>query len=184
MTTRSVLAAVAAAFLAAPAAAQPPKLGTQTQAEFTGKEPGMLQIGRLDYSAYKVKLYEYPIEPGDRFRIEMESVGGIEMGFCVFVFKDSPGGFIPLDNSPEAEKGKLDWTMPKAAPGKKIKIFVGCTDVGKVNLRISKVGDKAGDDPKDAENKKLKDENATLRKELAEMKAQLADIKRLLEKKK
>ncbi|MBA4066468.1 MAG: hypothetical protein C0501_22710 [Isosphaera sp.] len=173
---RTYLTAAAALWLAAPAAAQAPKLGVQTQVEFADKTPKGGTLG------WRMFVFEYPIGQGDRFRVEAEPVGGAEMMLYAAVEKETGDGFEQVGNADLA--GKVDYTNPKGLPGKRARVVLYSADVGKVNVRVTKVGVEPADDPRDATIKKLEGENAALRKELADVKAQLADIKRLLEKKK
>lgn len=169
--TRSLSAVAAVIVLAAPAAAQTPKIGTPTQIEFTANKKSL--------------EFEYPIQQGDRFRIQVEPVKGAEMGFLVTVYKDTGDGFAVHDaTARQAFMGKIDHTNAKGLPGKRVKITVACNVVGKANILIAKAGEPAADDPKDVKIKKLEDENAALKKDLADLKQQLAEIRKLLEAKK
>lgn len=172
---RALLTAAACA-IAAPAIAQAPKLGAVTQVEITPKAPNFGHVG------WYALEFVYPIEQGDQFRIQVEPVKGAEMRLFWKVQKYTTA-WEDLEKN-LVSVGKIDATMTKGVPGKRARILVFSDSVGKVNVRISKVGDEPAADPKDEKIKKLEDENAALKKELAEMKAQLTDIKKLLEKKK
>lgn len=174
---RALIACTVVAGLSAPAAAQAPKLGVSTQIEYTDKTP-------IGIGGWKQMEFVYPIEQGDKLRVQVEAFRGADMKFWVAVHNDAGGtwGTHQLTNS--GGEAKVDMTLEKGLPGKRVKVIVFCNVAGKVNILISKVGDEPADDPKDVTNKKLAAENAALKKELAELKQQLADIKKLLEAKK
>lgn len=176
---RTLLSTIALLVFAASAHAQP-ALGKPFQVEFTDK------LQKLDPTNSRTPIWtlqaDYPIEQGDRFRIEMEPVGGVELKLRVVLLRDGGKGMF-VEHEVSNKGSKIDWTNAKGLPGKHVRIYLQSHDLGKVNVRITKVGVNDSTDEKDAEIKKLKDENAALKKDLADLKQQLAEIKKLLEKK-
>ncbi len=177
MRMRLTAAALAALCLAPSVAAQAPKLGVQSQIEYTDKTP-------IGIGGWKQLEFIYPITQGDKLRVQVEPFRGADMKFWVAVHNDAGGAWGTHQLTSSGGEAKIDMTLEKGLPGKKVKVIVFCNVAGKANVLISKVGDEPADDPKDAKIKKLETENASLKKKLDEMQAQLADIKKLLEKKK
>lgn len=150
----------------------------------------------LDYPAGYGFYFVVPIkEQGDQFRVEVSAVGGAKMGFGVWARKDEGTKFSDLERT-EWPLRSIDWTTPKM-PGKRMQFRVYSDTKGKINLRVTRLGDAAAADPKDSRLKELEAENTELRKkneslqkrlddqqkQIDELRKQLDDIKRLLDKK-
>ena len=167
--TRTLLALLSLAAFALPTRAADFPLGKTVQVELvkSGAAPYASQYG------YSVTL---PIEQGDKFRFEGAPVGGAAMRLLLDVYTANDKSFESSDSGE-----KIDWQMTKGAPGKLVKVYVTSPVPGKVNLRITKVGDADAADANGDELKKLRAQNADLKKQLAETKKQLDDQKRQLD---
>ncbi len=186
MTRLAAAALLGLALAAAAATAQPaPPYGKVIEVEFTERSPTGLANADTSRSGAYYSAAILNIEQGDRFRIEMSPVGGVEMNLHVQVEKAAGTGFAAHESSPFSKTG-IDWTQEKGIPGKRAKITLYSYSVGKVNVRITKIG--ANDPPPDAKDgkdaliEKLRAENAELRKQLDGQKKQLEEILDLLKK--
>lgn len=161
--------------------------GKSVQIEFTERHPtGHANADSSRTSGYYTAVV-VPVEQGDKFRIEMSPVGGVEMKLHAQVEQVNGNRTVPHESS-EFTKNGIDWTTEKGIPGRRAKITLWSWNAGKVNVRISKIGinDPAPGtaDAKDTVIEQLRTENAELRKQLDAQKKQLDEILILLKKEK
>ncbi len=182
--TRYLLAAGLALVAATSAPAQPtPVLGKTTQIEFTGREP-------KNQAGFQI-AYDFPIQQGDRFRVQMDPVGGVKMTLLAQAWR------TPVVHHESSTSGpKIDWTVREGLPGRAARITIHSQDVGSVNVRIVRLmadgteyptaGTPAttASPPVTAGGSSVDDRLRRLEAENAEIRRQLAEILRRLDQKK
>ena len=178
MTTALLVPTLCFGLLAnAPAKAidEPPPLGKKTLVEFTKDT--------TNEGGWRLLEFDYPIDQGDRFRIEAEPVRGAVVRLRAEVWRDNGQSFHPFETFPR-EAPRVNWTMTQPLPGSKARIRLLSDSTGKFMVRISKVGMPAVPDERDALIKKLRDEIVELRKQLAAQKKELEELRKQVPAKK
>jgi hypothetical protein len=166
----------AVVFLGLAAADEAPPLGKKAQVAITKETPNA--------GGWYVLEFDYPIEQGDRFRIEAEPVRGAVVRLRAEVWRENGDAFHPFETFPREPGSKVNWTMAKPLPGSKARVRLHSDSTGKFLVRISKVGMPPVADERDETIKKLRAEVAQLRELLAEQKKELEELrKQLLNKK-
>ncbi len=172
MTRIATALAALAGLAAAPATAQTPVLGKSTQFEFTESQPKR-GTGRV---------YEFPlsVQQGDKYRFQLQPVGGAKIETTIFVHQSAGNGKYKLIGTSPNQVAQ-DWTMPDPASAP-LKVNIVGYSLGKVNLLVTKVGPNGptaapGGDGADALVEQLRAENALLRR-------QVDELRRLLDQKK
>jgi hypothetical protein len=182
--TRYLYATGFALVVATSAAAQPaPVLGKTVQVEFTGREP-------RNQAGFQI-AYDLPIQQGDRFRVQMDPVGGVKMTLLAQAWRTAVVHHESSTSGP-----RIDWTVREGLPGRSARITIHSVDVGSVNLRITRLmadgteypaaGTPAtpGTPPTPAAGPGVDERLRRLEAENAEIRRQLAEILRRLDAKK
>lgn len=180
---RLTLACMATLAVTTVVSAQKPQFGKTVQIEYLQQTPTMHTNSRTSLPVHGAI---YRIEQGDILRVQVNPVRGADMKFYVEIQKLAPGGLWVLhEASSRSAAATIDMTITKPLSGNVARVLVFCADLGKANVRVSKVGEDDDDAAtNDAEIRRLEEENTRLKKDLAEMKQQLADIQKLLNQKK
>jgi hypothetical protein len=165
------------AFLLTPAADtdQGPPLGKKTLVEITKDTPNA--------GGWYVLEYDYPIDQGDRLRIEVEPVRGAVVRLRAEVWRENGDSFHPFETGPQ-EVRKVSWSMAKPLPGSRARVRLLSDSTGKFQVGVSKVGGPPAADERDEQMKKLRAENADLRKQLKALKKEIAELRKQLANKK
>lgn len=152
-----------------------PTLGVKTQVE----------IGRdtANGGGWYWLEFDYPIEQGDRFQIEVEPVRGAVVRLRAEVWREHGQGFTPFEGTPQ-EAGKIHWTMSKPLPGSTARIRVISDSTGKFQVKFSKVGAPPVQDPRDKLITRLQAEIEQLRKQIAAQKKEIEELRKQLANKK
>lgn len=121
--------------------------------------------------------FDYPIEQGDRFRIDVEPVRMAVMRLRVEVYRENGQSFHPFETGPQ-EVHKVSWSMTKPLPGSTARVRILSDSTGKINVGISKIGGPPAVDERDETIKKLRAEIEELKRQLAAQKKELAELRK------